>query len=141
MKVAGGLALLGPAILLFAGSMVAAGLLTGGSKLINFFTGGGPIGMIADSVKTLTPVLPQLVQIGPALNNYASGIIAFGKAVSSVDVAKAEKLKEVIKALTVKGKCILFILRFFSDINNTDRFFFLAFSNLGCFFNKSFKIF
>ncbi len=96
-KVAFGLAALGPAMVLFAGSSIAAGLMTAGSKIINFFSGGGPISMVKSSVEELTPILPQLAQIGPAINSYASGIVAFGKAVNTVDIAKAERLKEVMK--------------------------------------------
>ncbi len=97
MKVAGGLALLGPAMVIFAGSSVLAGLGAVGAKITNFFSGGGPIAMVKDSVLELTPILPQLTQIGPALNSYASGIVAFGKAINTVDIAKAERLKEVMK--------------------------------------------
>lgn len=96
-KVAIALALLGPAMMLFSGSMIAAGLMTAGSKIISFFSGGGPIDQIKSTVKELTPMIPSMEKIGPALNNYASGIIAFGKAVNTVDIAKAERLKEVMK--------------------------------------------
>ncbi len=96
-KVALGLAALGPAMVIFAGSSVIAGLGAVGAKITNFFSGGGPIAMVKDTVLELTPILPQLTQIGPALNSYASGIVAFGKAINTVDLAKAEKLKEVMK--------------------------------------------
>jgi hypothetical protein len=77
--------------------MVAGGLLTAGSKILDFFTGGGPISQIQSTVKELSPLIPAMERIGPALNNYASGIVAFGKAVSTVDLGKAERLKEVMK--------------------------------------------
>jgi hypothetical protein len=96
-KVALGIAALGPALVLFTGGSLIAGLGAVGSKILNFFSGGGPIEQIKSSVTELIPVLPQMQQIGPALNNYANGIVAFGKAVAGVDIAKAERLKEVMK--------------------------------------------
>ena len=96
-KVAGGLALLGPAMILFTGSQVVAGLATAGSKILNFFTGGGPVAQIQSTVKELAPLIPTMERVGPALNNYASGIVAFGRAVATVDLGKAERLKEVMK--------------------------------------------
>jgi len=96
-KVALGIAALGPALVIFTGGSLIAGLGAVGSKILNFFSGGGPIAQIKEAVMELTPVLPQMQQIGPALNNYANGIVAFGKAVASVDIAKAERLKEVMK--------------------------------------------
>ena len=97
LKVAGALALLGPAMLIFSGSMIAAGLMTAGSKLIGFFTGGGPIDQVKTMALELGPLVPTIEKIGPALNNYATGIVAFGRAVASVDIGKAERLKEVMK--------------------------------------------
>jgi hypothetical protein len=97
LKVAGALALLGPAMLIFSGSMIAAGLMTAGSKILNFFTGGGPIDQVKTMALELGPLVPTIEKIGPALQNYASGIVAFGKAVSTVDLGKAERLKEVMK--------------------------------------------
>jgi hypothetical protein len=81
----------------FTAGSVLAGLGAVGTKLLSFFSGGGPIGQVKDAVLTLTPILPQLSAIGPAINTYAQGIVAFGKAVNTVDIAKAEKLKEVLK--------------------------------------------
>lgn len=97
MKVAGALALLGPAMLIFSGSMIAAGLMTAGSKILSFFTGGGPIDQVKTMALELGPLVPTIEKIGPALQNYATGIVAFGKAVSTVDLGKAERLKEVMK--------------------------------------------
>lgn len=96
-KVAGALALLGPAMIIFSGSMVAAGLMSAGTSLLNFFSGGGPISQVKTSVSELSPLIPSMERIGPALNSYASGIVAFGRAVSTVDLGKAERLKEVMK--------------------------------------------
>jgi len=96
-KVALGIAALGPALVLFTGGSLIAGLGAIGTRITNFFSGGGPISQIKSAVTELVPVLPQMQAIGPALNNYANGILAFGKAVSTVDIAKAERLKEVMK--------------------------------------------
>jgi hypothetical protein len=97
LTVAAGIAALGGAIIAFTVGSLVGGLGAIGSKILNFFSGGGPIEMILSSVETLGPVLPQLVQLGPAIDSYAQGIVAFGKAVSGVDLAKAEKLKDVLK--------------------------------------------
>ena len=97
VNAAKGIALLGPALVLFTGSSVIAGLGSAGSKLINFFTGGGPISQIRDAMIDLAPVLPVMQAVGPALNEYSSAIVAYGKAISTVDIAKAERLKEVMK--------------------------------------------
>ena len=94
---ASGISLLGLSLVAFSGATVAAGLIGAGSQIVNFFTGGGPIAQIKNTINDLGPLLPQMQAIGPALNNYANGIMAFGKAVSGVDIAKAEKLKEVMK--------------------------------------------
>lgn len=96
-KVALGIAALGPALVVFTGGSLIAGLGAVGSKILNFFSGGGPITQIKNTITELSPLLPQMQAIGPALNNYANGIVAFGKAVSTVDIAKAERLKEVMK--------------------------------------------
>jgi len=96
-KVALGIAALGPALVLFTGGSIIAGLGAVGTKITNFFSGGGPIAQIKEAITELSPLLPQMQGLGPALNNYASGIVAFGKAVSTVDIAKAERLKEVMK--------------------------------------------
>ena len=79
------------------GGSLIAGLGAVSTRIINFFSGGGPIAQIKSAVTELSPVLPQMQAIGPALTNYAAGIVAFGKAVSTVDIAKAERLKEVMK--------------------------------------------
>jgi hypothetical protein len=92
-----GIMSLSAALVAFAAASVVGGLASIGSKITNFFSGGGPIAQIKTAVSDLTPVLPQLVQIGPAINSYANGIVAFGKAVSGVDIAKAEKLKDILK--------------------------------------------
>ena len=97
LKVAAGIGALGIAMVAFTAGSVLAGLGAVGTKLLSFFSGGGPIGQVKDAVLTLTPILPQLSAIGPAINTYAQGIVAFGKAVNTVDIAKAEKLKEVLK--------------------------------------------
>jgi hypothetical protein len=96
-KVAFGITALGVSIVAFTAGSLIGGLGAIGSKVLNFFSGGGPIAMIKDSILELSPVLPQLTAIGPALNSYSQGIVAFGKAVSGVDLAKAEKLKDVLK--------------------------------------------
>jgi hypothetical protein len=96
-KVALGIAALGPALVLFTGGSLIAGLGAVGSKILNFFSGGGPIAQIKSSVMELSPLIPQIQAIGPALQNYSSAIVAFGRAVSTVDLGKAERLKEVMK--------------------------------------------
>lgn len=96
-KVALGIAALGPALVLFTGGSLIAGLGAVGNRILNFFSGGGPIAQIKSSVMELGPLIPQIQAIGPALNNYAAGIVAFGRAVSTVDLGKAERLKEVMK--------------------------------------------
>jgi hypothetical protein len=97
IAVAAGIGALGIAMVAFTAGSVVAGLGAIGTKITNFFSGGGPIAAIKDSITELSPLLPQLAQIGPALNSYSNGIVAFGKAVNTVDIAKAERLKEVMK--------------------------------------------
>jgi len=97
IAVAAGIGALGIAMVAFTAGSVVAGLGAIGAKITNFFSGGGPIAAIKDSITELSPLLPQLAQIGPALNSYSNGIVAFGKAVNTVDIAKAERLKEVMK--------------------------------------------
>ena len=96
IKVAGGIGALGIAMIAFTAGSVIGGLGAIGSKVTNFFSGGGPIAQIVDSVTALSPVLPQLIAAGPALNSYSAGIVAFGRAVSSVDIGKAKALKDII---------------------------------------------
>jgi hypothetical protein len=100
LKVAAGITALGFAMVAFTAASVIGGLGAIGANIANFFSGGGPIAQIKDSVMALTPILPQLVQIGPAINSYAQGIVAFGKAVNGVDIAKAEQLKKVLSGPT-----------------------------------------
>ena len=95
-KVAFGITALGGAMVVFTAGSIVGGLGSIAARLTNFFSGGGPIAMIKESVTALSPVLPQLTTLGPALNNYANGIMAFGKAVSTVDIAKAEQLKKIM---------------------------------------------
>ena len=97
IKVAAGIGALGVAMVAFTAGSVIGGLGAIGSKVINLFSGGGPIAMIQDTVAQLTPILPQLTALGPALNTYAQGIVAFGSAVNTVDLTKAEKLRSILK--------------------------------------------
>jgi hypothetical protein len=97
LAVAAGIGALGIAMVAFTAGSVIGGLGAIGSKILNFFSGGGPIAQIQQSVTALSPILPQLTALGPAINSYAQGIVAFGKAVNSVDIGKAEKLKDVLK--------------------------------------------
>jgi hypothetical protein len=97
LKVAAGIGALGIAMVAFSGASVIGGLATGFSKVVGFFTGGGVIGQIKDTVGELTPILPQLTALGPAINTYAQGIVAFGKAVNTVDIAKAKELRDILK--------------------------------------------
>ena len=96
-KIALGLTLLGPALAIFTASSFISGIGAVGTRIANFFSGGGPIALIQESVGKLAPILPQITSLGPALNSYAQGIAAFGDAVGKVDIAKAERLKEVLK--------------------------------------------
>lgn len=91
-----GILALSAGLVAFAAASVVGGLASIGSKITNFFSGGGPIAQIKTAVTDLAPVLPQLVLIGPAINSYAAGIVAFGKAVDGVDIAKAEQLKKAL---------------------------------------------
>lgn len=97
LKVAAGIGALGIAMVAFSGASVIGGLATGFSKVVGFFTGGGVIGQIKETVGELTPILPQLTALGPAINTYAQGIVAFGKAVNTVDIAKAKELRDILK--------------------------------------------
>jgi hypothetical protein len=97
IAVAAGIGALGIAMVAFTAGSVIGGLGAIGSNILNFFSGGGPIAQIQESVTALSPILPQLTALGPAINSYAQGIVAFGKAVNSVDIGKAEKLKDVLK--------------------------------------------
>jgi len=99
-KVAQGIAALGGAIAIFGTASVAGGLSAAFSNVVGLFTGGGVIGQIKTTVAELTPILPQLSALGPAINTYAQGIMAFGRAVNTVDIAKAEKLKSVLSGPT-----------------------------------------
>jgi hypothetical protein len=82
---------------IFTASSFISGIGAVGTRIANFFSGGGPIALIQESVGKLAPILPQITSLGPALNSYAQGIAAFGDAVGKVDIAKAERLKEVLK--------------------------------------------
>jgi hypothetical protein len=97
IKVAAGIGALGLAMVAFSAGSVVGGLGAGLSSVVNLFTGGGVIGQIQSTVAKLTPILPQLTALGPAINTYAQGIVAFGKAVNTVDIGKAEKLRAVLK--------------------------------------------
>jgi hypothetical protein len=96
-ELASGISSLGSSLVAFSGATVAAGLAGAGSQIISFFTGGGPIAQIKTTVAELSPLIPSMQALGPALSNYSSAIVSFGKAVSGVDIAKAEKLKEAMK--------------------------------------------
>jgi len=97
IKVAAGIGALGVAMVAFSAGSVVGGLTSGLGKVVDLFTGGGVIGQIQQTVAKLTPILPQLTALGPAINTYAQGIVAFGKAVNTVDIGKAEKLRAVLK--------------------------------------------
>jgi Fe-S cluster assembly iron-binding protein IscA len=96
-QVAVGLLELGAGLGVFSAVMVGGAIASIGTKVLNIFSGGGPIAQIKDSITSLTPILPQIAAIGPALNNYASGIVAFGRAVDGVNIAKAKEIKELMK--------------------------------------------
>jgi hypothetical protein len=85
--------------LIFTGSQLVGGLATAGTKLVNFFTGGGPVSLIKDTVKDLSPVLPQLERLGPSLNSFATGLLAFGKGLGSIDSGKIKDLSGMLKTV------------------------------------------
>lgn len=94
---------LGSSFVAFSSGSLVGGLAGVGTMLTNFLTGGGPVAQIKSAVAELSPILPELVQIGPAINSYAEGIVAFGKAVNSVDIAKAEQLKKALGPSAVES--------------------------------------
>jgi len=55
---------------------------------------------LGTGIKMSESGIKSVSTLGPALNTYAQGITAFGKAVNSVDLIKAEKLKSVLKGPT-----------------------------------------
>lgn len=100
VDVSKGIGALGLAMAAFgAGSAVSAvgagisSLIGGVSKL---FGGNDVIGQITTSVQRLSPVLPQLTALGPAVQSYASGLASFGKAIDSINIAKAEQVRALL---------------------------------------------
>ena len=73
----------------------AIGGLIGG--ITKFFGGDDLLGTITKTVTELTPVIPNLVALGDGLNNLATGMTAYGKAVATIDIAKATQVKELLK--------------------------------------------
>lgn len=100
IAVAGGIAALGLAMVAFTAGSVIAGLGTVGTKIINFFSGGGPVSLIKDTVKDLTPILPQLERLGPSLNSFSTGLLDFGKGLGNIDSGKVKDLSGMLKTIS-----------------------------------------
>jgi len=96
IKVAAGIGALGISMVAFTAGSALSAVGSAFTAVANLFTGGGVVKQISNTVSALTPILPQLSALGPAINNYAQGIVAFGKAVNTVDIAKAEQLKKMM---------------------------------------------
>jgi hypothetical protein len=100
IAVAGGIGALGLAMVAFTAGSVIAGLGTVGAKIANFFSGGGPVSLIKDTVKDLTPILPQLERLGPSLNSFATGLLEFGKGLGNVDSGKVKDFSGMLKTVS-----------------------------------------
>jgi hypothetical protein len=96
LAVGTGIAGLGAAMAFFSGTNVASQAGSGMSSFLGgvtkFFGGKDTLGQITNSVAALKPSLPILTALGPALNQYASGLVSFGKAVDSINLAKAAQI-------------------------------------------------
>ena len=96
-----GIGALGVAMAAFgAGSAVgAAGNALGGlvGGITKLFGGNDMLGTIKKTVTELSPIIPNLNALGTGLQNLAQGMAAYGKAVSVIDIAKAERVRDIMK--------------------------------------------
>jgi hypothetical protein len=84
---------------------LAAGAVGGAiDRILTFATGGGTGGIsgvvkeISNSMKDLD--VGKLKQFGDGLTNLSNAMTTYGKAVSTIDIAKAERVKELMKGPT-----------------------------------------
>ena len=65
--------------------------------ITKMFGGNDLLGSITTTLKTLTPEIDNLTNLGNGLQKLGDGMMAYGKAVASIDIAKAERVKELMK--------------------------------------------
>jgi len=101
VDVAKGIGALGIAMAAFGAGSAVSSVGTAFSSLVGgitkLFGGNDLIGTITETVKELSPVLPNLTALGNGLMNLSKGMAAYGVAINTIDIAKAEKVKDIIK--------------------------------------------
>jgi len=65
--------------------------------LTKLFGGTDMLGTITETLKTLGPEVDTLTKLGDSLVKLGDGMTAYGKAVASIDIVKAERVKELMK--------------------------------------------
>lgn len=78
------------------------GQIVGG--LTKLFGGKDLTGQIVDMANRLGPVAPTLAILGPAMQAYGNGLLAFGAAVGSIDISKADRVTDLMKKPAVSGE-------------------------------------
>lgn len=91
-----GLKGLGVGMIAFAGAM--AGNAVGGAiNAVAGLFGGDIMSRIKKTVAELVPILPQLQQVGPAMQAYGTGLKAFADALTSINVDQLSKVMGIVQ--------------------------------------------
>jgi hypothetical protein len=104
IKVAGGIAALGAAMVAFAGMSVLSGLGAVGSGVLNFFSGGGVIGQVTSALDKLKPKINDLTTVGTALKIFSDGLKGVSSSISSIDINKGNQIADMISNMNNGSK-------------------------------------
>ena len=95
-----GITALGGALVAFSAAGALAGVGNVFSNIIGgitkFFGGDDITTKISNMVAKFTPLAPQLSVLGPSIQSLGTGLLDFSKAINSIDITKAEKVRELL---------------------------------------------
>jgi hypothetical protein len=61
------------------------------------FGGSDLIGNVTKTVNALSPILPELTAVGTGMQTLSNGIMTYAEAIDKIDLAKAERVRELLK--------------------------------------------
>ena len=104
IKVAAGVGALGLALAGFGLAMAAGSAGAAFDRVLTFATGGGTggiAGVVEEITKSLAGFDPgKLMGFASGLDNLSKAMVSYGNAVATIDIAKAERVKELMKGPT-----------------------------------------
>lgn len=102
-----GITALGAALTVFSATGAVASVGNVFSSIVGgvtkFFGGDDIITKIQTMTMKLAPIAPTLSIVGPSIQNLGTGLLDFSKAINQIDIAKAEKVRELLSKFKETG--------------------------------------